>query len=178
MLPDDCKNCKKEKTIFFTQIIDGKIKKFDLCADCPYAQAVNDPTGFGLAEQLTAAGVHMDEQSAGAGLACPACGFTMGDFRKTGRLGCSECYSTFRPAIESVLKTMHRGMEHKGRAPKNLREELELTATLDKLSGELEQAVAREDYEKAAKIRDLLRDTQRQMDILKGVNPAPDASRV
>ncbi len=167
MLPEDCKNCKKEKTIFFTQIIDGKIKKFDLCADCPYAQAVNDPAGFGLAEQLTAAGLQLDEQDSVAGESCPGCGFTMADLRKTGRLGCPECYITFRNAIENILKPMHRGLQHTGRTPKNMLEELELTSEIARLSDELAQAVAGENFEAAAELRDQLRAAQSRLGALK-----------
>lgn len=166
MLPDDCKNCKKEKTIFFTQIIDGKIKKFDLCADCPHAQAVNDPAGFGLAEQLTAAGVEMDEADAGTSTACPNCGFTVADFRKTGRLGCPECYTTFAHTIESVIRPMHRGTRHKGRVPQKLKEELALRTKLQEMEKELDKAVQREDYETAATLRDKLRDSEKKLSAL------------
>ncbi len=158
MLPDDCKNCSKEKTIFFTQIVDGKIKKFDLCADCPYAQAVNDPAGFGLAEQLTAAGVQLDEeQSLGSSVSCPNCGFSMVDFKKTGRLGCSECYEVFHDAIANLIKPMHRGTKHTGKVPAHLKEELELTTRISRLQVELQQEVDAENYEKAAELRDQLR---------------------
>lgn len=165
MLPDDCKNCKKEKTIFFTQIIDGKIKKFDLCADCPYAQAVNDPAGFGLAEQLTAAGVQLDEQKTGAAaVTCPNCGFSMADFKKTGRLGCSECYAVFRKPIEGIIKPMHRGIQHVGRVPERLREELNLTGRIESLNDDLQKAVETEDYERAAELRDQLKECEDRLD--------------
>ena len=174
MLPDDCKNCNKEKTIFFTQIVDGKIKKFDLCADCPYAQAVNDPAGFGLAEQLTAAGVQMDEQQTGdGGKTCPNCGFSMADFKKTGRLGCSECYEVFHDALTGVLKPMHRGLKHVGRVPAHLEEELNLASRISELRGNLEKAVESEDYEQAAELRDQLRDCEERMDGLQRKQATP-----
>lgn len=178
MSPEDCKNCKKEKTIYFTQIIDGKIKKFDLCAECPYALAVNDPVGFGLAEQLTAAGVHMSEQDAGTGVVCPACGFSMADLRKTGRLGCPECYVTFRIAIENILKPMHRGLQHMGRSPQHMAEEIELTTQMKSLSSDLDQAVAEENYEEAARLRDRLRAVEARLAALKGSSSIESAANV
>ena len=58
------------------------------------------------------------EQSAGGvELKCPRCGFTQADFKKSGRLGCPECYKTFAEGLEGLLKTMHKGTRHVGKVP-------------------------------------------------------------
>ncbi len=166
MLPDDCKNCKKPKTIFFTQIVEGKIKKFDLCADCPHAQAVNDPAGFGLAEQLVAAGVELQEAEASTATACPTCGFTLADFRKTGRMGCPDCYPSFFSHVLSVIRPMHRGVQHKGKTPKNLKVEIDLRTQISTMETELNEAIEREDYERAAQLRDNLRRVEHELEAI------------
>ena len=57
----------------------------------------------------------------GAEIKCARCGFTQADFKKAGRLGCPECYQTFSEALEGLLKTMHKGTRHVGKAPETVR---------------------------------------------------------
>ena len=95
---------------------------------------------------------------------CPTCGFSHADFKKSGRLGCSECYATFAEPLEGVLKQMHKGTQHVGKAPKALRAQLDFSKQRDTLTEQLTKAIQTEDYEKAAQLRDRLKD-------LEGVEP-------
>ena len=88
--------CKKnEATVHLTQIVEDKMQKVDLCEECAKEKGVNDPTGFSLADLLLGLGAsqEMEQAAGGAELKCPRCGFTQADFKKAGRLGCSECYT-------------------------------------------------------------------------------------
>src|SRR4029078_13448096 len=79
------------------------------------------------------------------------------DFKKTGRLGCSECYGTFAEGLGSLLKAMHKGTEHIVK----LRERAQRTVALNKrmrtLTENLQKAVADENYESAASLRDQIK---------------------
>jgi protein arginine kinase activator len=91
-----CNFCKKnEAKVHLTQIVDNKMQKVDLCEACSKEKGVSDPTGFSLADLLLGLGAaqEMEKASGGAELKCPHCGFTQADFKKAGRLGCSECYT-------------------------------------------------------------------------------------
>ena len=48
----DCEGCNKKATIFLTQIVDGNVKKVNLCESCPMKKSIEDPTGFALADTL------------------------------------------------------------------------------------------------------------------------------
>ena len=106
-----CCICKeKEAKVHLTQIVGEKMQKVDLCEACAAQKGVNDPAGFSLADLLLGLGASQEmEQAAGGELKCPNCGFTQADFKKAGRLGCSECYHTFSEGLEGLLKTMHKG---------------------------------------------------------------------
>ena len=97
-----CCVCKqKEAKVHLTQIADDKVQKVDLCEDCAKEKGVNDPTGFSLADLLLGLG-GSPESAASADsteLSCPRCGFTLADHKKTGRLGCSDCYTTFAAGL-------------------------------------------------------------------------------
>jgi protein arginine kinase activator len=152
-----CCICKeKEATVHLTQIAGDKMQKLDLCEECAKNKGVNDPTGFSLADLLLGLGASQEiEQSAGgAELKCPRCGFTQSDFKKAGRLGCAECYTTFAEALEGLLKTMHKGTRHVGKVPEALRQTRDLSERLSTLERNLSKAVDAEDFERAAQLRD------------------------
>ncbi|MDX1950858.1 MAG: UvrB/UvrC motif-containing protein [Verrucomicrobiota bacterium] len=155
-----CDLCKQNvATVHLTQMVEGKTKKVDLCEACSKEKGVDDPTGFSLADLLLGLGAAQEiEQSAGGGeLKCPHCGFTQADFKKAGRLGCSECYKIFSEGLESLLKTMHKGTRHVGKVPQSLRQSQDLADKLKALQKKLEKAIAEEDFESAAQIRDELK---------------------
>jgi protein arginine kinase activator len=156
-----CDICKKNKaTVHYSQIIDGKTKKVDVCEACSKEKGVDDPTGFSLADLLLGLGAaeEIAQTTGGAGeLKCPHCGFTHADFKKSGRLGCAECYTTFAEGMESLPRTMHKGTRHVGKVPQALKQTQDLTDRLKGLEKRLEKAVAEEDFETAVNLRDEIR---------------------
>ena len=152
-----CCICKeKNATVHLTQIAGEKMQKVDLCEECAKTKGVNDQTGFSLADLLLGLGASQElEQSAGGVDAkCPQCAFTQADFKKSGRLGCSECYVTFSEGLGGLLKSMHKGTRHVGKVPENLRSKRDLTEQLTSLQKKLNKAISSESFEQAAQLRD------------------------
>lgn len=156
-----CMLCqKKEARVHLTDVKEGKIKKVDLCEDCAKAKNIEDPAGFALADLLL--GLGASEELAGPSpegteLVCPSCGFSQADFKKSGRLGCPACYETFRDGLAGILKTMHKGTRHTGKVPRALALGREVQDRLKALQHSLDEAVAVEDYEQAARLRDQIK---------------------
>ena len=138
------------------------MQKVDLCEECAKAKGVNDPAGFSLADLLLGLGAAQEmEQASGSGdLKCPYCGFTQADFKKSGRLGCSDCYTTFADGLETLLKSMHKGVKHVGKVPQSLQQSRDLSEKLKSLQKKLDKAVAQEDFELAAVVRDEIKTTK------------------
>jgi protein arginine kinase activator len=155
MFCDVCKS--KEATVFLTQIIEGKMQKVNLCEGCSKEKGVNDPTGFALADLLLGLGAAQEIEKNPAGIRCPVCGFSQADFKKTGRLGCSACYDTFAEGLSGMLKNMHRGLVHTGKVPARLAVARLRNRELSRLREELDRAVAAEQFEEAAGLRDRIR---------------------
>jgi protein arginine kinase activator len=82
---------------------------------------------------------------------CPTCGFTSEDVRKTGRLGCGDCYVVFATLLQDVLNDCQKGTRHAGKVPKSLRK-----PSKKRLQEDLTKAVGKEQFEEAARIRDEL----------------------
>jgi len=124
------------------------------------------PTGFSLADLLLGLGAaqEMAQAAAGSDLRCPTCGFTQADFKKTGRLGCADCYTTFAEGLEGLLKSMHKGTKHVGKVPQQLQQHKDYVEKLNRLQKDLEKAVSDEDFEQAAVLRDEIRQTREKFD--------------
>ena len=159
-----CDNCDNKATVFYTQIIDGISKKTSLCESCAAIQGVTDPEGFllGKKDNLTkgkpSPPIAMPQLETTLGKkstrCCPGCGFAFDDLKKTGRLGCSECYEFFRKEIKNNLGGMHKGTSHTGRVPEGMLEAFEQRQRMEQFQHDLDEAIHSEDYEKAAALRD------------------------
>ena len=159
MLCNVCNN--KESTVFLTQIIEGKMQKMNLCERCAKEKGIDDPSGFPLAELLLGLGLEGPQgvsvgvqKTSQVEITCPHCHFSQTNFKKTGRLGCSYCYTIFSEGLIPMLRTMHPDMVHCGKVPKKLSLQREEKFKLESLQGVLKKAIAEEQYETAAKIRD------------------------
>lgn len=158
-----CCVCKeKEAKVHLTQIVGDKMQKVDLCDGCAAQKGVNDPATFSLADLLLGLGAsqEMDQAAGGGEIKCANCGFTQADFKKAGRLGCSECYTTFSEGLEGLLKTMHKGTRHVGKVPMALQQSRELADKLKSLQKKLDKAVEDENFEQAAAMRDEIKVTK------------------
>lgn len=161
-----CSICKEnEATVHLTQIVGDKMQKVDLCEACSKQKGVNDPAGFSLADLLLGLGAaeEVEQASGGGDLKCPACGFTQADFKKAGRLGCAECYKVFSEGLGGLLKTMHKATRHIGKVPAALRASRELQDRLKAAEKKLAKAIADENYEVAAALRDELKSLKHKL---------------
>lgn len=160
-----CIHCnEREATVHLTQIAGEKMHKVDLCEECAKKKGVNDPTGFHFADLLLGLGASQEmEQGAGGELRCPKCGFTQADFKKSGRLGCCECYRVFAEGLDQLLKTMHKGTRHVGKVPQTLQQTRDLSDRLKALQKKLDKAISDEDFEQAAQFRDEIKTVKQRL---------------
>ena len=177
-----CQKChKNEATIHVQKIEDGKIKSLHLCESCAAQHSVDaaDLQGFNLAEVLfDIAGKVAQEINSGSEeeaepvseLVCPHCGWSLEKFRKTGYLGCPECYQAFESPIAGMLKNIHRGDHHTGKIPlsacadqKHGHESALLKREIEQLRKEQEEKIRREEYEDAAVLRDRIQELEKKI---------------
>ena len=150
-----CNACDQLATVHLTQIVDKQIHKIDLCEECAKAKGVADPEGFSFSDMFTGA---LDAAAMGpeGELACGTCGFTHADFRKSGRFGCADCYSSFESILEETLEGMHPGLHHCGKVPQIALGRIDEQSRIRSVERSLREAVESEDYEGAARFRDEL----------------------
>lgn len=165
MLCDLCG--KNQATVHVTEIINNQMTETHLCEACAREKSFQMEQQFGLSDLL--AGLADLGTQVGTGkveeelrLKCGNCGMSYKDFRKVGRLGCSECYSAFRKNLAPLLKRIHGATQHVGTAPPRLARELKKKSELDELKEKLQQAIQKEEFEEAAKLRDRIRELEKK----------------
>ncbi len=167
-----CEICKKNQaTIHIQEIVNTQKKVLHICAECAAKKTQDDPAlkGFNLAEMLyNLSGQlelpfgsledpsELDAEDSKVVLVCAICGWDSVKFRRTGRMGCGNCYSVFKEILDTALKNMHRGSLHVGKKPGGgVSNESSLgIMEVMSLQKELDELVQREEYEKAAVVRD------------------------
>lgn len=139
------------------------MQKVNMCDACSKEKGVQDPTGFALADLLLGIGAAEEIEKGASTQKCPVCGYTQADFKKTGRLGCSTCYVTFGEGLNNLLKAMHKGTEHVGKLPQRAHRTVELNDKMRTLTESLQKAVAEENYETAASLRDEIKQLEHEL---------------
>lgn len=173
-----CDNCgEREAAIHLTQIENNAVTKLHLCEQCAAEKGVETGASvakFPLGDFLASLGKGEAGESAeaGAGVACPACGGTLEDFRRTGRLGCARCYVTFEAHLRDLLRRLHGSSQHVGEryvppaaslagdaadAGGAARAAAPASSAAGELRERLRRAIADENFELAAELRDQLK---------------------
>jgi protein arginine kinase activator len=163
MLCEICQTNVVAKKIQFA--LGNTIKEFNVCNQCAEKHDLHSPFAglpgalsvlmLGQLVKSLAPEMTDDDHS----LVCSACGTTIGKFRQTGVLGCPRCYDSFKSIMTNLLNQIHGSSKHIGSRPAKQRKNV-INYDITKLKKELEIAIRNENYEKAAELRDLIRDVE------------------
>ncbi len=156
-----CQRCSNPATVHLTEIVEQQKQELHLCQSCAESQNLLQKQELNLPAILqTLLGHHLgretDELSR---LACPACGIKYMEFRAQGRLGCPHDYAVFRTGLEPLLLKIHRATRHRGKTPKRVPSPTQQAEAVE-LRRRLQAAVDAEQYEEAARLLALLRDSE------------------
>ena len=162
-----CDICSKKKaTVHLTEIVDEQMSEMHLCEDCAREKSVQMEQQFGLADLLAGLadfGKQVKDMES-VKIKCSQCGLTYEDFRKFGRLGCSECYGSFKEQLAVLLKKIHGSNRHLGKVPAHLAPPIPANKTdhLTELRSQLQEAIRSENFEKAAALRDKIHELEKR----------------
>ena len=171
-----CQKCnKKTASVFISSIINGQEKRVYLCNDCakdytlfnfkfqdPFSIKdimdkfkTNEDTFIDKDENLLAMDKETEED-----IKCPNCYGTYNEYRETGKLGCSRCYEVFEKQLKPIIKNMYSYEEYIGKSPKKDNTHIYISKEIRILREDLNRAVEQEEYEKAADIRDKIKELE------------------
>jgi protein arginine kinase activator len=158
-----CQKCAKPATFHITDIERGKPRDYHFCDEharqhLTPSDEPSETTAMGVLAQKLAGGSGTGrEPSAADKQICPNCNITFLEFRNSGRLGCPYDYEVFRDELMPLLENIHDETRHSGKVPKRAPRNSQQQTTMIQLRNDLKRAVAAEDYETAARIRDKIR---------------------
>jgi protein arginine kinase activator len=175
-----CDRCETEATIHELTIKNGQKVERHLCERCALELGMEVQPNLKVGELLqklvtgqAAAPAAKAAPGQREGQRCASCGTSFAEFRQSGLMGCADCYRAFEAKLGPLLERAHEGASHHvGKVPRRalaasrsaasegeslLGGERERTQQTALLRRQLDEAVASEQYERAAKIRDDLR---------------------
>ena len=164
-----CENCQqKEATLHLTQVVNGEVTKCHLCESCAISKGMDvhaTPLDLGdmlknLKEKLAQVQPKPSDAPPDSSAACPGCGATRAEILKKGRLGCHQCYDVFSAEILPVVISLQHNDQHAGKVPRRASAHLKTSVESARLRRELDKAIASENYEQAAALRDQIRALQ------------------
>src|SRR6516164_5440343 len=154
-----CQRCPKPATLHITEVIsEDQFEDLHLCEECAgdYLHKPQ-PKGKGPKGALSEALEESQEVAALNQRECPLCGLKFVEFRNSGRLGCPYDYQEFREELATLLENIHGETRHCGKSPRHLPQNKQMQSELMQLRKQLQQAITREAYEEAARLRDRIR---------------------
>ncbi|MFZ5942495.1 MAG: UvrB/UvrC motif-containing protein [Bacillota bacterium] len=169
-----CEECEKRPAnVHLTKIVNGQKKEMHLCEQC--AKKQQDQIGFTLVpdfsfsnfltsmlegETFAPFGTFNKEKES----KCEKCGLTYSMFTKIGRMGCDKCYEVYGDKLEHLLKRVHGNTQHVGKIPRRTGENIRMRKELMEARASLQKAVLNEEFEKAAQLRDRIKELEKNRD--------------
>jgi len=153
-----CENCgKAQAKVHMTEIVsENEKREHHLCERCAEKLGYTIKQHFSLSEVLASLGAAQlaAREAQVPDVKCPSCGITFAEFQAAGRFGCAEDYDVFSELIEPRLDRFHDSTQHTGKIPRDGDRARRRGARVRALRSQLREAVEKEDYERAAKLRD------------------------
>lgn len=167
-----CERCKeRQATVHFTKIVSGQKTEYHLCEQCAkekgdfFTQAAHafnfNNLLSGLLNMESSPGYTTPTQTVAR---CDVCGMTYQQFTQVGRFGCPHCYDSFAQRLDPLLRRIQSNTRHSGKVPLRAGEQVKSRRHLDQLRKQLQQAVAQEQFEQAAQLRDQIKSLEQQLE--------------
>ena len=166
-----CEKCGvADANLLYTETVNGQSRTLHLCGDCAKSLGIGNFPAEGKPFSSLFGGYPdlfsdffglSSNQSQKSGKTCADCGSSFAEIKKSGKVGCPACYTAFGEELSESIRAIHGNATHTGRAPLAKRAAMEKETKLATLKKALRDAIASEDFEKAAMLRDEIRTVEK-----------------
>lgn len=155
-----CENCgKNAATTFIKRVINGVSTEKNLCAACAKNYGLSSFKNNSFAGILSS--MLGDYAAPVNSKKCDCCGSTFDDIARSGKVGCGACYEKFAEEMMPYLKRLHGNVKHTGKVPNAAPLTVStVTDRINALRSELNTLIKNEEFEKAAKVRDEIKELE------------------
>ena len=154
-----CSICQiNEATIHILRIEKDYIVKIHICEEC-LSKGYMDRAEFIQSDIVGDIFFVGDTKN----IICPHCNTTYKEFESTELLGCPHCAITFEEKLKDIVESKQgKDLQHIGKTPIKAKQHFEKRDIVEmkifNLEKRLKSAITNEEYEKAAKIRDRIKE--------------------
>lgn len=161
-----CQNCGKNvATTYIKRTINGVTNEWHLCSECAAEQGFGNMMngfGFDLGDFWGSMFGEPDSPALTDTARCEGCGRSFSEIAQTGRVGCPTCYATFYDRLLPSIQRIHGKTRHTGKVPSGGGDQLKKEKEIDTLRRELTDCIAKQEYEKCAKLRDRINELEKK----------------
>ncbi len=157
----DGADCSNPAVVHWTQVVNNKSSTQYLCKACAAAKGISTdpPADLDVSDFLAQIAPKGSPPPSDPSESCTFCGLTFDGFRNDGRLGCSHCFTTFDASMRRLLERIHGSSRHVGKVylpPDPAAADVD--RRLHGLRRSLTRAIEAENFERAALLRDEIRE--------------------
>lgn len=158
-----CQACeKRQATTHIKTILNGELKEYNLCSECAQKHGYASFFGTPAFDFDKFFGSFMDGFGASKSRKrCQCCGSSFEDIAKTGKVGCAECYDVFYEELLPSIQRIHGRTAHTGKLAHAAGTEVKVRNEIAKYRSELENAIKDQEFEKAAELRDKIKELEK-----------------
>ena len=169
MNPMKCQKCDKLATFHISELTSSEPSEIHLCDEHAREWAATQGGAAGslaatLSQEIPR---RMSLDKAAEELqeldqhTCPICAISFHEIRNRGYFGCPHDYDFFNKQIDNFILNIHGANEHIGKVPVRKPENAQERMLLIKLHRDLDDAVEYEDYERASRLRDKIKEIEK-----------------
>lgn len=172
MLCERCQN--NEASVHLSRIINGKKEEIHLCEKCARESSTLNSDQNNLSFQSLLSGIlnnnfsannsSISEKNRSSELKCSNCGLNYKEFTQKGLFGCALCFESFDEKLDDLFKRIHGATRHTGKKPLSFAEKMDFKTEIRQLKSEMKTAVEKENFEKAAELRDEIHAIKQNME--------------
>mgnify|MGYP000152990068 FL=1 len=169
-----CELCHmRPATVHFTNIVNNQKVEMHICEQCANEKAqfgfvfpsfstslnglITELLGFDIDSGNSPKFQNQYLETLTRRKQCEKCGMTMEEFLKVGKVGCSNCYTAFEEKLNPLIRRLQGSVKHNGKVPDNVARKASVNKKIEELKELLNKAIEREEYEKAAELRDQIK---------------------
>ena len=171
-----CERCQEnEASVHLTRIINGKKEEIHLCEQCARESSSFNSNDSNLSFQSLLSGIlnnsfssendsSLFNENKNNQIVCSNCNLSYHEFTQTGLFGCAECFNEFNNNLDNLFKRIHGSLRHKGKRPASYKRKMNAKTEIKELKSKMQEAVEKENFERAAELRDKIHAVKENME--------------
>lgn len=150
-----CDKCGKNiANTHIQSVINGRVTNLNLCSACAAIKGISAFGGNLFSEP------NATETATSFEKTCSGCGTKLSHIVESGLIGCPDCYKTFNKELSGAIRRLHGRTNYRGKIPQTSAPRLDSSSIVSKLREEMSKAIEVENFERAAELRDEIKEIE------------------